>query len=169
MEPVLHLPVSVVVEKRVSQSPWVDHLWVPVAVLPAPTVAAPWTVLRREGDVTAYIAGQAELELVASDTLGYKANLESGRPVLWVVLRPTLEEPGVELHRVLADAGEAESLVSVGSADIIEPVPMPGPLRETLEAFVAAHHRERGFVKRKRDRASPEALAARPKVTDEDG
>lgn len=169
MDRLLRLPVSVVVEKRAARSPWVDYLWVPVAVLPAATVAAPWTVLRREGDVTAYIAGQTELELVASDTPGYKANLDSGRPVLWVVLRQSLDEPGVELHRVIADASEAESLISVGSSDIIEPVPMPGPIRETLEAFVAAHHRERVFVKRKRDRADPEALAARPKVTDEDG
>jgi len=169
MDRVLSLPVSVVVERRAAKSPWVEHLWMPVAVLPAPTVASPWTVLRREGDVTAYIAGQAELELAASDTLGYKANLESGRPVLWVVLRRCLEEPGVELHRVIADAGEAESLISVGSSDIIEPVPMPGPIRETIEAFVAAHHRERAFVKRRRDRADPEALATRPKILDDDG
>lgn len=160
----LRIPVSVIVERRKATSPWIEHLWVPVAVLPAPTVAKPWTVLHRHNGVTAFIAGQAEVVLHPADTLGYKANLDSGRPMLWVVLRPTLEEPGVELHRVLADPSEAEALVSVGGADVIEPVPMPGPLRETLEAFVAAHHRDRGFVKRKRDRADPEALAVRPRT-----
>lgn len=163
------IPVSVIVERRPAASPWADHLWVPVAVLPAPTVAAPWTVLRREREVTAYIAGQTEIELSSSDTPNYKSNLESGRPVLWVVLRRTLEEPGVELHRVLADSGEAEALITVGGSDVIEPVPMPGPVREAIEAFVAEHHRERAFIKRRRDRADPEALAARPRVEEADG
>lgn len=160
----LRIPVSVIVERRKTASAWVDHIWVPVAVLPAPTVAKPWTVLHRHESVVAYIAGQAEVELNPSDTLGYKANLDSGRPMLWVVLRPCLDEPGIELHRVLADPTEAEALVTVGGEEVIEPVPMPGPVREALEAFVAEHHRDRGFFKRKRDRADPEALAARPRT-----
>jgi hypothetical protein len=40
-------------------------------------------------------------------------------------------------------------------------VPMPEPVREVVEAFVAEHHVERPFYKRKRDRADPEALARR--------
>jgi hypothetical protein len=158
------IPVSVIVERRAASSPWIDHLWVPVAVLPARTLAKPWTVLHRNNGVTAYIAGQTEVELHSSDTLGYKANLETGRPMLWVVLRPCLEEPGMALHRVLADAAEAEALVSVGSEGVIEPVPMPGPVRELVEAFVAEHHRDRGFFKRTRDRADPEALGVRPRA-----
>lgn len=160
----LRIPVSVIVERRKARGPWVDHVWVPVAVLPAPTVARPWTVLHRHDGLTAFIAGQADVELHPSDTLGYKANLESGRPMLWVVLRPCLDEPGIELHRVLADPTEAEAMVTVGGEEVIEPVPMPGPVREAMEAFVAEHHRDRGFFKRKRDRADPEALAARPRA-----
>lgn len=161
----LRIPVSVIVEQRRATGPWVEHVWVPVAVLPAPTVAEPWTVLNRADGLTAYIAGQAEVALHPSDTLGYQANLETGRPMLWVVLRPCLDPPGMELHRVIADAAEAEALVSVGGESVIEPVPMPGPVREAVEAFVAEHHRDRGFFKRKRDRADPEALAARPRAS----
>ncbi len=36
---------------------------------------------------------------------------------------------------------------------------MPEPVRDALAAFVAEHHVERAFEKRKRDRADPEALA----------
>jgi hypothetical protein len=164
----LRIPVSVIVERRPAASPWIDHVWMPVAVLPAPTVAEPWTVLHCHDGLTAYIAGQAEVELHSSDTFGYKVNLDTGRPMLWVVLRPCPEEPGMELHRVLADATEAEALVTVGSGDVIEPVPMPGPVREVVEAFVAQHHRERGFFKRKRDQADPEALAVRPRAGADD-
>ncbi len=38
---------------------------------------------------------------------------------------------------------------------------MPAAIQEWLAAFVEAHHVERPFVKRKRDRADPEALAKR--------
>ena len=39
---------------------------------------------------------------------------------------------------------------------------MPPEIQERLAAFVEAHHVERPFVKRKRDRADPEAFARRP-------
>jgi hypothetical protein len=32
-----------------------------------------------------------------------------------------------------------------------------------LEDYIARHHKDRGFHKRKRDRADPEALARRPR------
>jgi hypothetical protein len=40
-------------------------------------------------------------------------------------------------------------------------VPRPDAVREVVEAFIAEHHVERPFIKRKRDRANPEALARR--------
>jgi hypothetical protein len=47
-------------------------------------------------------------------------------------------------------------------------VAMPISMRETIAAFVAEHHVEREFVKRKRDRADPEALARRGPSARED-
>ena len=46
--------------------------------------------------------------------------------------------------------------------NIVEPVPMPDPIRDAVAAFVAEHHVEQAFVKRKRDRADPESLGRRP-------
>jgi len=37
-------------------------------------------------------------------------------------------------------------------------VPMPDGIWDAIEAFVAQHYVERPFVKRKRNRANPEAL-----------
>jgi hypothetical protein len=39
---------------------------------------------------------------------------------------------------------------------------MPNTVRDTIAAFVAEHHVEEVFVKRKRDRADPEAFGRRP-------
>jgi hypothetical protein len=38
---------------------------------------------------------------------------------------------------------------------------MPKSMQESIAVFVAEHHVEQEFVKRKRDRANPEALARR--------
>ena len=51
--------------------------------------------------------------------------------------------------------------LSLGNADIVDTVPMPPAIEEAVAAFVAEHHVERAFVKRKRDRADPEKLGRR--------
>ncbi len=51
---------------------------------------------------------------------------------------------------VTADPSEGEAFTEAGN-DLVETVPMPGDIRDTLEAFVAEHHVERAFFKRQRD------------------
>ena len=48
--------------------------------------------------------------------------------------------------------------------DLLEALPMPPGLRLVVERFVAEHHKQREFHKRKRDRADPEALGRRSRV-----
>lgn len=152
--------VGVVVERRALKNPWVDHAWVPVAVLVGAPAAAPWVVLEQTADLVRYFAGTIEIEFFGSDTAMYRDNLRSQKPSLWISLRNTDASPGVSLHLVTADPSEAEALAETAT-EVIEPVPMPLELQQRLAAFVEAHHVERPFVKRKRDRASPEALARR--------
>ena len=86
--------------------------------------------------------------------------------MLWVALRPTGVEPPYEIFAVTADPAEGEALTESGS-DLVDVVPMPEAIRVQIEAFVAEHHVERPFYKRKRDRADPEALARRGPVRKE--
>jgi Protein of unknown function (DUF3305) len=152
--------IGVIVERRVLENPWVDHAWRPVAVLAGAPAAAPWTVLTETPQATRYYAGTFQLEFFGSETAMYRENLRSGRPSLWVSLRPTDTPPGVALQLVTADPAEGEALTEPGT-DIIEAVPMPLEIQRRLATFVEAHHVERPFVKRKRDRANPEAMAMR--------
>ena len=48
-----------------------------------------------------------------------------------------------------------------GIGEIVEAVPMPADIQAKIAEFFAAFHQERPFIKRKRDRADPEALARR--------
>lgn len=158
------MQIGIVVERRVLDNPWVDHAWKPVAALAGAPAAAPWTVLAETPQATRYYAGAFGLEFFAADTTMYRENLRSGRPSLWVSLRPVTTAPGVVLQLVTADPGEAEALTEPGT-DVIDTVPMPREVQERLAAFVEAHHVERPFVKRQQDHADPEALARRGPVT----
>jgi Protein of unknown function (DUF3305) len=86
---------------------------------------------------------------------------------LWVVLRPVERDPPYELAIVTADPAEGEGMTQAGE-QIVESLPMPGQLQDVVAAFVAEHHVERAFVKRKRDRATPDAVAQRGPSTRED-
>jgi hypothetical protein len=154
------ITVGVVVERRKAASPWADFIWRPVAVLPGQPDAAPWTVLSTAGDTTSFYAGMAEVALYRGDTGSYRDNLASAVPSLWVALRPTGAEPPYDVVAVTADPAEGESFTQAGD-DIVEALPMPAAVRDIVKAFVAEHHVEQTFVKRKRDRADPEALARR--------
>jgi hypothetical protein len=156
--PVGYTDVGVVVAKRKLKGPWADHAWLPVAVLPEPPAAAPWTPLGRDGDDELFYLGSAALEFHTVETGNYRDNLLTDTPRLWVAIRPSLGDTPVELVMVTADPAEGEALTEPGT-DIVETVPMPPEVAAMLASFYAEHHVERVFVKRKRDRANPEALA----------
>src|SRR3546814_11919178 len=111
----------------------------PGAVLVGAPAATPWTILDETPKVARFYAGPFELVLYSTDTGGYRDNLHSGRPSLWVSLRPSDAPPGVVLQAVTADPAEGEALTEPGT-DIIEAVPMPPAIAARLAAFVEAHH-----------------------------
>jgi hypothetical protein len=154
--PQVSIPVGVVVERHKATSPWIDFVWRPISALPGMPAAAPWTPLGTEGEVTTFYAGAAAVELHRSETGNYRGNLATGSPQLWVVLRPTGVEPPYDLFAVTADPAEGEAFTEAGT-DLVETVPMPPPIIEAVEGFIAEHHVERPFFKRQRDNAMPGA------------
>lgn len=153
------ISVGVVVERRKAASRWIDHVWVPVEVLHGEPAAAPWTRLSESGEVATFYAGSAIVELHRAETGNYRDNLAAG-PRLWVTLRPTGVEPPYDIAAVTADPSEGEGYVSAGD-DLVEALPMPASIADIIEAFVAEHHVDQPFFKRKRDRVDPETLARR--------
>jgi hypothetical protein len=158
--PLASIAVGVLAERRPAVTRWADHVWVVTDVLLDPPELAPWTVLHDQDGTTRFFAGSAELELFRTETDNLKHNTEAPDPRIWVVLRPVEAEPGMRLQRVTVDPGEAHLFADVGN-DQLESLPLPAPLLEAIRAFVARHHEERQFFKRKRDRADPEALGRR--------
>jgi hypothetical protein len=162
--PLATISVGVLVERSKSASAWADFHWRPVGVLTGVPDASPWTKLSDEGGCVTFYAGAADIELYRTETANYRDNLRSGMPSLWIVLRPVESDPPYELALVTADPAEGEAMTEAG-ANLVEAVAMPKPMQETIAAFVAEYHVEHEFVKRKRDRANPEALARRSPAT----
>jgi hypothetical protein len=158
--PLLCIPVGVVVERCKADSPWIDFVWRGVAVLPDEPQVQPWTVLREQEGATLFYAGSAVVDLYRAETARYRENLASGNPLIWIVLCPSEGPSPYSLAAVTADPAEGEAFTEA-SANLVEAVPMPEAVRDAIENFIAEHHVEREFVKRKRRRADPEALARR--------
>ena len=154
-----HIPVGVVVERRKARSMWADFLWRPVSVLAGKTSAAPWTPLGTKSEPALFFAGEAMIELHRTETVNYRENLKSGAPALWVALRPVPSEWPYEVLAVTADPSEGEAFTDAGS-NIVEAVAMPAGIVAAIGRFIAEHHVERPFVKRRRQPAEP-ALARR--------
>jgi hypothetical protein len=153
------IAVGVVVERRKARSMWVDFLWRPVSVFVGNASAAPWTPLGAEAETTLFYAGETVIELHRTETANYRNNLASGAPALWVALRPATSERPYELIAVTADPAEGEAFTDAGS-NLVETVPMPPDVVAAVVKFVAEHHVERPFLKRRRQPTEP-ALAFR--------
>jgi len=165
--PLQTIAVGVVVERRKGVTQWSDFVWRPVSVLVGAPDSQPWTKLSDDGERATFFAGTAEIELYRTETPYYRENLASSSPALWVALHATEGEPPFTLATVTADPAEGESLTETAT-NIIEQVPMPDAIQQIVGAFVAEHLIKQPFVKRKRDRADPEALGRRTRIGDEE-
>lgn len=151
--------VGVVTRLHRQRGPWGGDEWRPFAVLPAVPDAAPGASLAGDGAERISYSGTARIVLHAAETAHYRDNLASGRPSLWVALETTADD-GVRIAAITADPYEGEALAGAMGLTV-DPVAMPPEIARWVGAFVAEFHVERVFVKRKRDRAEPEAAPPR--------
>ncbi len=142
------LPVGVVLRQTPGVTRWAGISWRVSGLLPG---AAPghWAELRREAAAVEYHAATAPLTLWRTDTEAYLVALNATPPCIWVVLRQSVPDARPEVLTVTASAYEAQDYADNGE-DIVERVPMPEGLRHWIGEFVARHHRDEAFVKRKR-------------------
>lgn len=145
------IPVGVVIRRQPGVTRWARWIWRAVGVLPG-AGPADWRELRREGDAVEYHAATFELEVHRAETEAYLVALANHPPSVYVILRPN-EDPDaereVDVFAVTASPFDAQDYQDSGE-EIVEPVPMPPALIEWLSDFVARHHKEETFVKRKR-------------------
>ena len=140
------IPVGVIVRRAPGVTRWAKVVWRAVGVIP---FAGPgnWQELRREGETVDYHAGTASLTLWRTDTEAYLTALSGRPPSVFAILRPGRERPS--LLMVTASAFEAQDYADNGE-DIVERLSMPEGLEAWVRDFVAHHHIDEEFVKRRR-------------------
>jgi hypothetical protein len=149
--------VGLVVERRKLDNPWVDYAWAPLQVFPEAPATAAWTEIGRTQSAVRYYAGAVEMTLHSTETGNYSENLELEQPRLWVALAVDSGEPPIEIVAVTGDPAEGEALTETGTY-VVDTVPMPPEIAAWMARFVAEHHVERPFLKRRRDRAEPDVI-----------
>jgi hypothetical protein len=143
----LHFEVGVIVARRAPRTVWGACSWAPAVVLVAPLALEKGAFISSAESDELYYAGAASLSLYASETAHYRDNLQSGRPSVWIAL--AVESAFPEIVCVTADPYEGEALAEIHGS-CLEAVAMPIQLRDWAQAFVATHHIDRPFVKRRR-------------------
>jgi hypothetical protein len=173
--PTTALTVGVVIARDKIDHPWQEFRWRPIELLIGMPDLARGKVLSESATQTTFYGGDCEIELHRKETSGYLVNLENDVPVVYVVLRRTIDdEGGLEIDEHDEPAGDAADSGSElpyvvanvtvspfhaqdyldSGEDIVEPLPMSEPLLAWLERFIAEHHEEETFIKRKRDRVN---------------
>jgi len=152
--PRTQLRIGVLATRHPPVTRWGQAELRPSAVLPDAPDLAPDTLVTSENGVETWYLGAAELVLYSGDTRHHLDNLNSGRASVWVVLRKG------KLASATVDPYEGEGYASDLEA-VVEAVAMPPVLRDAVAAFVAAHHVEIPFRKRKRQPVDPNAMQPR--------
>jgi len=150
--------VGVIVCRKKIDNPWQEYRWSLLAVVPGmaplPDDCKSGRLLKDDGDEQHFHIGNTDIHLYAKETAGYKVNLDGPVPVVYVVLGPGEEKDDPDVVPFLATICpyEAESYTESGE-DIVEGVAMPRDILDWVERFMAVHHVEEVFVKRKQKKA----------------
>jgi Protein of unknown function (DUF3305) len=147
------LNIGLVVERRAATGEWGTVSWAPVLVFETPPEVAAWTPLGGSASAQRFYAGVVAVTLYSTETANYVDNLATGAPQLWVVLRAEGDTPPIDVVAVTADPAEGEAFTEPG-IDNVSTLPMPAEMAAFIAQFIADHHVERVFEKRKRDKTA---------------
>lgn len=151
MDKTATMSIGIVVERRKSNSRWIDAVWKPVSVFTGAPVEADWRELRSGDGWTWYHAATVPLELHRTDAESYKYNLSTRSPSVFVVMEPDTGDFPWRVALATVSAYEGESYLT-GDDAIVEAVPMPEDIAAWLRDFALAHFKPEPFRKRRRDK-----------------
>jgi hypothetical protein len=149
MERTAEMRVGVVLRRAPGVTRWQREVWSLAGVIEhAPEVAPEGRLLREDGPVAEIHAATLTLELHRKETDALIQTLSAQVPSVWVALRGAGRPLPVQVTASPFVAGCYE----VDGEDRVEKVAMPEGMRAWIGAFVAAHHVDEKFVKRRRDK-----------------
>jgi hypothetical protein len=147
------LRVGIVLERQRIANPWQEHAWQAVEVVPgAPDIAAPLPLQQEEGRARWHMA-TLDIELFPGETEGYRFNLSQAQPAAYVLWRHADEDIAQqpEVFHVTVCPYEAQDYLDGGDV-AVEAVRLPDLVAQWMRGFIARHHVDAPFEKRRRKR-----------------
>ena len=140
--------LGVVLEHRRIDHPWAERTWRAVAVIPgAPPPATEHEPGRDEAQVH---AATLELGLYRRETEGDRVNLSQPQPAVYVVVRAAGNANARPQPFLVTVCPYEAQNYEVGGEEWVEAVAMPQAVAAMVGRFVAEHHVDEPFIKRKR-------------------
>jgi hypothetical protein len=131
------LTIAVVMQRRASNSRWVDHIWEPWSVLSGYEGESAPRKLVEEPNASQFLHPGFELALHKDEAEGYYFNVSSANPSVFVLWRMEGEQ-GLPVQ-VTASVNEAQRWLDGGHS--IDKVAMPPEIYAWLGAYVEANYR----------------------------
>ncbi len=150
--------IGIVLERRDSDNPWIDHEWVTVGLTLEVVDGEDWVLLYETNGLKRYLSPAVDLELHRAETEAYLYNLQSPEPSVFAVLRQDEESDAAvpfDVHVVTVSPYEAQDYMD-SSEEQVDRLNLPPDLKLWLERFVEMYHVEQEFKKRKRDKVDIE-------------
>lgn len=163
------MQVGIVLERRDAENQWIDYTWHARSVIPGAAPISGWLQIAQGDGWVQYHAATLDLELFRKETEGYKHNLSLEQPSVFIVLREGDEDDEYEIAPFMATVCpyEAQDYMDSGE-EIVEHVPMPAGIAAWMAEYIAVHHVDEQFKKRKRKPFDPRLdgfEGAQPRVT----
>jgi hypothetical protein len=130
-------PIGVVMQRRASQSRWVDHVWEPWSVLPGYEAASGERQLVNEPQVAQFLHSGFQLELHKDEIEGYYMNVSARDPRVFILWR--MDEERARPLYVTVSTDEAARWLDGGHS--VEGVAMPPEIFAWVGAYVEANYR----------------------------
>ena len=164
------MPISVVIERRAANSQWLDHVWRPIGVLPRAASAPGTAAGRGRGLERSSRAARSIWNCFAARPRAISPICRKTRRSFSSCCGGTKTAEGLEYLPLLATACPYEAMgYTTGGDDIVEGVPMPPEVLAWVQEFVAAHHVDEPFQKRKNKRHKDDYGGKRPRPERERG
>ena len=143
------MPLAVVMQRRASNSRWVDHVWEPWSVLASYEGESAVRQLVREAELAQWLHPGFELVLHKDEAEGYYFNVSSANPSVFVLWR--MEGEQALPVEVTASVDEAQRWLDGGHS--IDKVAMPPEIYGWVGAYVEANYRPQPPTKKIKPRS----------------
>ncbi|NEX59978.1 DUF3305 domain-containing protein [Noviherbaspirillum galbum] len=131
-----HLPIAVLMQRRIARHPWAQDHWAAVGVVRDPSQSSAPKAWRGEGGQDYMLLPGLELELFADENEGYFENWAAPEPKVFVMWRQENDRPAP----VLASVSYVEGTRMFDSGEKADGVRMPVDIHAWLGEYLRVHY-----------------------------